>query len=352
MVTYNYKAIAFRDSGSTTFRNIDLQIVASDDYRFAYSVLNRDEAGISHAMFTSLTGDMLQVRVNGKSVPAEDPVVFKLGWGSKSATMIGWDNVNGETVLFQLSGTPLPRFATKAAFFNFVDDARISLPSGTAAPGAPLDLAKFGSLTAFTHNDRLTMADASGDASVATGQGNDTVTGNAGANHIDLGSGNDSGTGGSGNDTLIGNTGNDTLAGGNDNDSLTGDAGNDRLFGGTGSDSLDGGIGNDSLDGGTGSDQIFGGTGSDTLVGDGQDWLDGGSGADDFIFTKGTAPVSATIDHFEATDDIVLRGMIASNSQATVQQDGSDVYIYGGNGFTIVVLAANEEQVALAIDLL
>jgi Ca2+-binding RTX toxin-like protein len=58
--------------------------------------------------------------------------------------------------------------------------------------------------------------------------GNDTLTGNVGA------------------DTLIGGEGDDALSGGGDADSLLGGAGNDRLDGGAGADAMFGGAGNDS----------------------------------------------------------------------------------------------------------
>src|SRR5207244_10244238 len=82
------------------------------------------------------------------------------------------------------------------------------------------------------------------------GSGNDTLTGDAGANVLD---------GGAGNDTLNGGLGNDTLNGGAGNDTLTGGAGDDILNGGLlGSDVfvLAPGFGNDTItatgfDGGT-----------------------------------------------------------------------------------------------------
>ena len=50
---------------------------------------------------------------------------------------------------------------------------------------------------------------------------------------------------GNGNDTITGNAANNILSSGNGNDILSGGAGNDTLSGGTGSDHLDGGTGND-----------------------------------------------------------------------------------------------------------
>ncbi|MEQ9234509.1 S8 family serine peptidase [Coleofasciculus sp. E2-BRE-01] len=132
-------------------------------------------------------------------------------------------------------------------------------------------------------------------------RGNDRLYGQGGADTLIGGSGNDyldSDTlgavdtigdrldGGSGNDILQGEAGNDTLLGGSGNDRLTGDDssinfGNDSLSGGTGNDTLYGYAGNDTLDGGAGSDSLDGSTGNDRLLGQGgADTLIGGSGND------------------------------------------------------------------------
>ncbi|WP_299493196.1 calcium-binding protein [Acaryochloris sp. IP29b_bin.137] len=68
------------------------------------------------------------------------------------------------------------------------------------------------------------------------------------------GSGNDTLTSGSGKDTLMGENGNDILRGGRGADLLTGGAGNDIMFGGRGADDLNGGTGNDVMRGNRGAD--------------------------------------------------------------------------------------------------
>ncbi|MBL6454365.1 hypothetical protein JMJ55_03450 [Belnapia sp. T6] len=67
-----------------------------------------------------------------------------------------------------------------------------------------------------------------------------------------------------GNDTLTGSHGSDSLAGGWNQDLLKGGAGDDSLDGGVGTDRLFGGAGDDSLDGGAGDDLLLGGMGNDT----------------------------------------------------------------------------------------
>ena len=92
-------------------------------------------------------------------------------------------------------------------------------------------------------------------------------------------------TGGGFADKMIGSSGADHLLGGVGNDTLLGGAGADFLSGGLGNDRLGGGTGNDTVFGGAGSDVLSGGAGADQLRGDaGNDTLLGGSGNDRFIY--------------------------------------------------------------------
>jgi VCBS repeat-containing protein len=78
--------------------------------------------------------------------------------------------------------------------------------------------------------------------------------------------GNDKLTGGAGADLIFGQNGNDTLSGGGGNDLLCGGNGDDTLSGGGGDDSLSGAAGNDRLTGGPGADTFSGGSGTDTAT--------------------------------------------------------------------------------------
>ena len=73
-------------------------------------------------------------------------------------------------------------------------------------------------------------------------------------------------TGSNGNDTISGNSGANALDGGSGNDILSGAGGNDSLLGGAGADALNGGTGNDTLSGGAGIDVLTGGIGDDTYI--------------------------------------------------------------------------------------
>jgi Ca2+-binding RTX toxin-like protein len=120
---------------------------------------------------------------------------------------------------------------------------------------------------------------------------NDTVTGDATANHLDGGAGNDLIWGSDGNDTLVGGSGADTLSGGKGIDTVEystsqsavtvnlslgtgsgGDAQGDKLtsieniMGSAHDDTLIGNAAGNHLDGGAGMDVLTGGAGADTFV--------------------------------------------------------------------------------------
>ena len=110
---------------------------------------------------------------------------------------------------------------------------------------------------------------------------NDTLTGDAGGNHLIGNQGTDLLTGNEGDDTMVGGDGNDTIFGGDNNDTITGDAGADTIEGEAGDDTIDAGADDDTVHGGTGADSIAGGTGADVITGgDGDDTVDGGDGDD------------------------------------------------------------------------
>jgi hypothetical protein len=76
----------------------------------------------------------------------------------------------------------------------------------------------------------------------------------------------------------------ETIVAGDGDDTLTGDAGPNRLMGGYGNDTIAGGAGNDTLDGGVGNDQLAGEAGDDRIEGSADDdVLEGGPGLDQFV---------------------------------------------------------------------
>jgi serralysin len=193
-----------------------------------------------------------------------------------------------------------------------------------------------------------------------SGSGNDTVTGNAADNDINLGDGDNLAYGKSGNDSITGATGadklygedgmdrlfgglgDDTLSGGNDADKLHGQAGMDSLYGGSGNDTLSGGNDADKLYGQDGADDLYGGLGNDTLSGgndadklygqDGIDRLFGGSGNDTLSGGNDADKLYGEdgLDRlFGGLDDDTLSG--GNDADKLYGEDGFDC-LFGGLG--------------------
>lgn len=98
---------------------------------------------------------------------------------------------------------------------------------------------------------------------------------------IYTGSGADSITAGNGANVIHTNGGNDTVTTGNGSSQVVGGAGNDTITAGDGGNDLWGGSGNDTITAGAGADSLNGGVGDDTLSGGGgNDMLDGSTGND------------------------------------------------------------------------
>lgn len=254
------------------------------------------------------------------------------GYGTD--TLISIENLTGSSVGDRLTGN---------AGANVINGG---LGNDTLNGGGGIDTVAFTGSTNATVNLAITTAQNTGHGSdiivgfenVATGSGNDRLTGNGGANNLFGGDGNDTLEGGAGNDTLNGGNGTDTavysgsvaatvslalttaqttgygtdllvsienLTGSNAGDKLTGNAGNNVLNGGLGNDTLDGGAGTDTawFSGSVGTkvnlglttaqatgygtdllrniENLAGSSGNDTLIGSsGNNGLSGGAGHD------------------------------------------------------------------------
>jgi Ca2+-binding RTX toxin-like protein len=162
----------------------------------------------------------------------------------------------------------------------------------TLIGGAGTDTASYTTSTlaviASLANAANNTGDAAGDTysgveNLTGGAGNDTLTGDAGANALDGGNGNDILIGGAGADALTGGAGTDTASYANaaagvtanlaTPASNTGDAAGDtyttieNLTGSGFADTLTGDANANILDGGAGDDILIGGAGADTLIG-------------------------------------------------------------------------------------
>jgi Ca2+-binding RTX toxin-like protein len=201
------------------------------------------------------------------------------------------------------------------------------------------------------------------------GGGNDTITGNTGANILTGGAGNDTLEGGLGADQLVGGAGIDTAsyanaaavsgatgitaslltpsvntgaAAGdtyrgdsetsNSIENLLGSAFNDTLTGDAAANTLSGGAGNDLLDGGAGNDILQGGAGNDTLLASaGADTFDGGADTD----TVSYAAISA-IQTIDLTNQTLGQGL----GDGDVFVAGSIEKVVGGSGNDTFVISA------------
>lgn len=194
-----------------------------------------------------------------------------------------------------------------------------------------------------------------GDDMLTGGAGADQLLGGGGMDVLDGGAGNDELRGGTGDDTLIGGEGNDVLLAARGSDELSGGDGEDFLYGGVGDDELSGDDGNDILDGGQGEDTLRGGDGDDLVFGffdssrDGvvdandivdADYLEGGDGND--IIAMG----SGDIANGGADADLFLTGVYVDGTEAPLIEDftpGEDrLGINVPDGATVFVSIAAE----------
>ena len=208
--------------------------------------------------------------------------------------------------------------------------------SGWSTPSI-IDLAAGGFSSCNSMTNNIAIAYTCDIENAVTGDGADTIKGNALANYLDAGAGDDSITAGDGDDTLVAGEGNDTIDGGGGNDTLvlggtlvdykfffTDTQGFSFSYSGTGVDlvrnvenfafsditksaddllnnptaglSLNGDDKVNKLKGSSGNDVIHAGAGADVLTGaGGADLLDGGAGADQM--TGGTGNDIYVVDN-------------------------------------------------------
>ncbi len=87
--------------------------------------------------------------------------------------------------------------------------------------------------------------------------------------------------GGTGNDSISGDSGADEIMGGEGNDTIYGDSGPDTILGGVGDDVIVGGIGRDTMNGQEGGDKIYQSSINSTAPDGSQDVIICGEGKDE-----------------------------------------------------------------------
>ncbi|MCA3324932.1 MAG: hypothetical protein INF69_14630, partial [Roseomonas sp.] len=241
-------------------------------------------------------------------------------------------------------------------------------------------------------NDSLASVD-----HIISGNGSDSLVGDAGFNFFNALDGADTVAGLDGNDDLRGYGGDDSLDGGNgidvasyhvgvtagvtvdlglgrawgggDNDSLTGienvagSGFNDSILGDSGANLLDGGIGLDNLPG-SGADTLAGGLGNDTLQGgadndslaggDGDDSLIGGTGIDWASYAGVNGAVTVDLAAGLATgadgNDTLssIENVLGGNANDSLNGDGGANVLDGGLGNDTLVGGAGQDTISYA----
>jgi serralysin len=161
------------------------------------------------------------------------------------------------------------------------------------------------------------------------GDGDDLIFGSAGIDDIN---------GNQGNDTVHGGKGHDWMVGGKDDDLLFGDEGADIVYGNLGNDTGGGDAGNDTVRGGQGDDSLTGGAGDDWLSGDvGNDTISGGAGADIF-HSFGAAGLDRVTDFNAAEGD---RVQLDAGTTYSASQSGADVVVALTGGGQVVLVGVS-----------
>ncbi|MEC3860643.1 tandem-95 repeat protein [Mesobacterium sp. TK19101] len=254
-------------------------------------------AGSGHDTLTGGTGDD-DLRDDG----GDDTYVFAAGDGADTITDLAGTDVLQLGAGIAPGDVSVDRLGADDLLLRVGAD-RIVIRGGMEA-GQAIESVTFADGTIWTHATLRAMA-------LATGDGNDAVTG--------------TGFG----ETIAGQGGDDTLDGAGGNDSLLGGTGSDQLSGGEGNDTLSGGAGRDLLDGGPGDDTYRFGTGDGNVIitdGDGANVLDLSAG-----ILPGDVVVSALGDDIHlrlgATEDrVILRDAMIGTVVDVVRFDGGTLW--------------------------
>lgn len=123
-----------------------------------------------------------------------------------------------------------------------------------------------------------------------------------------------------GNDTITSGDGHNLINAGQGNDTVTAGDGGNRIWGGFGNDTITSGIGNDYVNGGGGDDTLTGGGGNDTLNGrTGNDTISGSAGDDVLIGGKGINTLDGGTDNDTADYSLSGAGVTVSLALAVAQ---------------------------------
>ena len=146
--------------------------------------------------------------------------------------------------------------------------------------------------------------------------------------------------GNSGNDSLTTGSGDDTVVGGIGNDTITTNDGNDTVDGGSGDDVLTTGAGNDTIDMGSGNDNVSAGSGNDTIEVSGaeltiNDTIDGGTGSDTVLLMNSVVNASVNLDNVTSVENYVIAHDGEDGDPLIPDVDHNTLSFTGGNVNTL-----------------
>jgi Ca2+-binding RTX toxin-like protein len=166
----------------------------------------------------------------------------------------------------------------------------------------------------------VNISDGGGHAVTFDGFENFTIYTGSGNDTITAGDGRNFIHTGDGDDTITSGDGHNEIGGGAGNDTITAGDGGNRIWGGFGNDTITTGTGNDYVNGGLGDDTLTGGGGNDTLDGEtGNDTISGGAGNDDLIGGRGINILDGGTDIDTADYSLSGKGVTVSLAIAVAQ---------------------------------
>ena len=139
----------------------------------------------------------------------------------------------------------------------------------------------YSSATGSITGTAVSITDGGSHAVTFDGFENFTIYTGSGADTLTVGDGENIIHSGAGNDTITSGNGHNQIVAGSGDDTVTAGDGGNRIWGGLGNDTITSGTGNDYVNGGAGDDTLTGGGGDDTVIGGkGNDTISGGAGND------------------------------------------------------------------------
>lgn len=147
-----------------------------------------------------------------------------------------------------------------------------------------------------------------------------TIYTGSGADTITVGDGSNVVHSGDGNDTITAGDGDNQIVGGTGNDTVTAGNGGNDIWGGMGNDTITAGTGADNINGGLGDDTLTGGGGNDTLDGsNGNDTVSGGLGDDTLMGGTGNNILDGGADTDTADYSLSTKAVTVDLRLATAQ---------------------------------